>query len=132
MKSTSGCRIGSLASGSVLFCLVFFGGWILSVVRVINHQPILFLLSLLLVIYLLGTLKAHVRLKAVMVALPQYQPALRRGWIFHVLLWPFTSALYLWNAIVAACSHRIRWRGITYELRSATEAVIIGRDLGVR
>src|ERR1051325_7977594 len=111
--------------GSFMFCLLFFGGWILPIFRAINHRPIVIPLSLLLVIFLLGPLKAHVRLRAVMAALPQYRWALRRGWIFHVLVWPLTSALYLWNGVVAACSRRIQWRGITYELRSATEAVII-------
>jgi hypothetical protein len=36
--------------------------------------------------------------------------------------------LYLYNAIVAGFSRRITWRGITYNLRSPTEAVIISRD----
>jgi hypothetical protein len=36
--------------------------------------------------------------------------------------------LYLYNAIVAGFSRRITWRGITYELKSPTEAVIISRD----
>ncbi len=43
----------------------------------------------------------------------------------HLLLWPLASALYLFNAVVAAFSRRIEWRGITYELKSPTEAVII-------
>jgi hypothetical protein len=46
----------------------------------------------------------------------------------HLLLWPFASALYLCNAVVAGFSRRIEWRGITYELKSATEAVIIARE----
>jgi hypothetical protein len=35
--------------------------------------------------------------------------------------------LFLLNAIAAACSRRIEWRGITYHLKSPTEAVIISR-----
>jgi hypothetical protein len=30
--------------------------------------------------------------------------------------------------MAAAFSRRIKWRGITYELKSATEAVIISRE----
>ena len=56
------------------------------------------------------------------------QNAHRRDLIAHVLLWPFASLLYLYNAIVAGFSRRIKWRGITYELKSPTEAVIISRD----
>jgi hypothetical protein len=37
------------------------------------------------------------------------------------------SLLYFYNAIVAGLSRRIKWRGITYKLKSPTEAVIISR-----
>jgi hypothetical protein len=47
---------------------------------------------------------------------------------WHLLLWPFASALYLCNALAAGFSRRIKWRGIDYELKSATEAVIISRE----
>ena len=47
--------------------------------------------------------------------------------VAHILLWPFASLLYLYNAIVAGFSRRIEWRGITYELKSPSEAVIISR-----
>ncbi len=114
--------------GSLLFCLVFFGGVVLVIARAINHASIAIPLLLLLIIYLLGTLKAHIRIKALLSVMPAYATELRRGWIFHLVLWPFTSALYLWNALVAAASRRIKWRGITYELKSATEAVIIARE----
>ncbi|MBA2704297.1 MAG: glycosyltransferase family 2 protein [Blastocatellia bacterium] len=114
--------------GSLLFCLIFFGGAILIIAGVIQHRAIAVSLSLFSIIYLLGALKAHIRLKAVVSIMPTYGRELRRGRIFHLVLWPFTSALYLWNALVAAASRRIKWRGITYELKSATEAVIIARE----
>jgi ceramide glucosyltransferase len=114
--------------GSLLFCLVFFGGAILVIGRAMHQGSIAIALLLLLIIYLLGTLKAHIRMKAIVLLLPQYRRELRRGWIFHLVLWPFTSALYLWNALVAAASRRIKWRGITYQLNSPTEAVIISRE----
>ncbi|MEP6742710.1 MAG: glycosyltransferase family 2 protein [bacterium] len=114
--------------GSLLFCLVFFGGAILIIVRAMRHESIIVPLSLLVIIYLLGTLKAHLRLNALVVALPAYSRELRQVWFVHLALWPITSALYLWNAIVAAASRRIKWRGITYELKSPTEAVIIARE----
>jgi ceramide glucosyltransferase len=114
--------------GSLLFCLVFFGGAMLVVARAMRHHPIAVPLLLLLIIYFLGTLKAHIRLKALVSIMPTHTRELRRGWIFHLVLWPFTSALYLWNALVAAYSRRIKWRGITYELKSPSEAVIIARE----
>jgi len=114
--------------GSLLFCLVFFGGAILVIARARQNGSFAVPLLLLSIIYFLGTLKAHIRMKAIVSLLPAYGRELRRGRIFHLFLWPFTSALYLWNALVAASSRRIKWRGITYELKSATEAVIIARD----
>ncbi len=114
--------------GSLLFCLVFFGGVILVVARAVSNGSFAVPLLVLLIIYLLGTLKSHIRLQAVIAALPAYSKELRRGWAFHMVLWPFTSALYLGNAIVSAASRRIKWRGITYELKSSREAVIIARD----
>jgi cellulose synthase/poly-beta-1,6-N-acetylglucosamine synthase-like glycosyltransferase len=114
--------------GSLLFCLVFFGGAALILARALNHEPIAVPVGLLSIIFLLGTLKAHLRLKALLSVMPAYARELRRSWIFHLILWPATSALYLLNALVATASRRIAWRGITYELKSPTEAVIIARE----
>jgi cellulose synthase/poly-beta-1,6-N-acetylglucosamine synthase-like glycosyltransferase len=114
--------------GSLLFCLVFFGGIVLVIARAMNHASIALPVLLLFIIYLLGTLKAHIRMKALLSVMPAYRSELLRGWLFHLVLWPFTSALYLWNALVAGASRRIKWRGITYELKSPTEAVIIARE----
>jgi hypothetical protein len=43
-------------------------------------------------------------------------------------MWPLASALYLYNAVAAAVSRRITWRGITYQLKSPDETVIIRRE----
>ena len=114
--------------GSVLFCAVFFGGFALVISRAILRLPFALPLAALLVIYLLGAAKAYIRLKAVAIPLACYQKELTRSLPGHLLLWPFASALYLCNALTAALSRRIKWRGITYELKSATEAVIISRE----
>ncbi|HEU5239351.1 MAG TPA: hypothetical protein VFU37_19630, partial [Pyrinomonadaceae bacterium] len=50
--------------------------------------------------------------------------------IAHMTLWPFASALYLYNALGAAFSRRITWRGITYELKSADETAVVSRKAG--
>lgn len=115
--------------GSLLFSAVFFGGFILVIARVILHLSYALPLSALLLIYLLGAAKAYIRLNAVAIPLATYQPQLSRSLLWHLLLWPFASALYLCNALAAWVSRRIKWRGITYELKSATEAVIISREL---
>jgi len=115
--------------GSLLFCAVFFGGFILVVARAILRLAYAPPLVAVLLIYLLGAVKAYIRLKAVAIPLANYQKQLLRSLPWHLLLWPLASALYLCNALAAGFSRRIKWRGITYELKSATEAVIISREL---
>jgi len=114
--------------GSLLFCAVLFGGLTLVVARAILHLPYAMPLAGLFLIYVLGSAKAYLRLKAVAIPLRSYQRQLAKSLPVHLLLWPLASALYLCNAAAAACSRRIKWRGITYELKSATEAVIISRE----
>jgi hypothetical protein len=46
----------------------------------------------------------------------------------HVCLWPLASFLFLGKRLAAATSRRITWRGITYELKSPTETVILARE----
>jgi ceramide glucosyltransferase len=107
---------------------VFFGGLALVIARALLRLPYAMPLAMLVLIYALGAAKAYIRLQAVAIPLGSYQKQLSQSLPSHLLLWPFASALYLCNAISAACSRRIRWRGITYELKSATEAVIISRE----
>lgn len=118
----------SVLLGSLLFVLVFFGGLVLVAARAATGRPVALPLILLLIIFGLGAAKAYVRLRAVGEPLRDYRAELRRSALAHLFLWPLSSALYLYNATAAVISHRINWRGITYELKSPTEAVIISRD----
>ncbi|HSS21731.1 MAG TPA: glycosyltransferase family 2 protein [Pyrinomonadaceae bacterium] len=115
-----------LLIGSFLFCAVFFGGMALLVARYLRHLDFTVLLIALPLIYLLGAAKAWIRLRAVGLTLANYRK--RLSMTAHLMLWPLASALYLYNALTAAFSQRINWRGTTYELKSATEAVIISRE----
>jgi ceramide glucosyltransferase len=117
-----------LLLGSFLFCAVFFGGMALVVERAVRGLDYFLPLTAVLAIYLLGAAKAYVRFRAVAAALAHRQPQPAGSLPAHLVLWPFASALYLYNAVIAACSRTITWRGITYELKSATEAVIIARE----
>ena len=118
----------ALLLGSSLFAIAFFGGIGLLGLRIFGGQPFWVVLSFLAVIFLLGAAKGFIRWRAVNIPLAHYRQALRRDLAAHIFLWPLASLLYLYNAIVAAFSRRITWRGITYNLRSPTEAVIISRD----
>ena len=113
--------------GSILFVLVFCGGLALVLVRAWRGLSFATPLILLLIILALGSMKSHFRLSAVAVLIPDRR---LRSWgttLAHLTLWPLASALYLYNALAAAFSRRITWRGITYELKSPHETVILSR-----
>jgi ceramide glucosyltransferase len=109
-----------LLLGSALFAIAFFGGLILIGVHPRSSAAYIFPL----IIFTLGATKSFIRFRAVSIVLQTS----RRDLVAHILLWPFASLLYLYNAIAAGFSRRIKWRGITYELKSPTEAVIISRE----
>ena len=110
---------------NLLFVLIFFGGLVLLLVRAWLGLSFMWPLAFILVIYLLGSLTAYLRLRAVSLPLAQYSPDLRRDALAHLTFWPLASALYLYNSLAALCSRRIKWRGISYELKSPQETVII-------
>ena len=114
-----------LLLGSSLFAIAFFGGLILLILQIFEIlSPTIVLPLVLLLIFTLGAAKSYLRFRAVSLVVKTS----RRDLLAHVILWPFASLLYLYNAVVAGFSRRIKWRGITYELKSPREAVIISRD----
>ncbi len=113
--------------GSLLFSLVFFGGILLVTVRAVAGLSYLVPLLLIFTIFLLGAAKVLVRWRAIAIPLKRHREEMRGGLLAQLVLWPLASALYLYNALAAMFSRRIQWRGITYELKSPTEAVIITR-----
>jgi cellulose synthase/poly-beta-1,6-N-acetylglucosamine synthase-like glycosyltransferase len=110
-----------------LFVSVFYGGIALTLSRFgrgwLYYAPPLALVACL---FALGSAKALLRLRAVAHAFAPEQKIWRAPTLAaHLCLWPLASALFLYNASAAALSRRIRWRGITYELKSPSETVII-------
>ena len=114
-----------LLLGSALFTIAFFGAFLLIGVHPRSSAAYIFLT----IIFALGATKSFIRWRAVTIPLDQYRSVLRRDLPAHIFLWPFASLLYLYNASAAGFSRRINWRGITYELKSPNEAVIISREL---
>lgn len=114
--------------GGALFFPTFFGGSLLVLVRAALGLSFVIPLVLIGVIFLLGAAKGFVRWQAVIIPLARYRRELRRDLPAQILLWPFASLLYLYNGIAAGLSRRIEWRGITYELKSPSETVIISRN----
>ena len=111
---------------NLIFVAVFYGGLALSVSRLWRGLPAALPLALVAAVYALGSVKALLRLRAVALAFEAEHQIRRIGTLAaHLFLWPLASALFLYNALAAARSRRIRWRGIHYELKSPTETVII-------
>lgn len=114
--------------GGLLFNGFFFGTIALIIVFAAKDIPFLIPLLSLAAVFILGSAKAYVRWAAVCIPLTHYQREMRKSLAAHLLLWPIAALLFLYNALVAMFSRTIRWRGISYELKSATEAVIISRE----
>lgn len=110
---------------NLLFVLIFFGGLSLVITRAALKLSFIWPLAFILALYLLGSAKAYLRWRGVCLALAGYRAELRRDAFAHLFFWPLASALYLYNALAALFSRRINWRGITYELKSPKETVII-------
>ncbi|MGH9901821.1 MAG: glycosyltransferase [Pyrinomonadaceae bacterium] len=114
---------------NLLWVAVFYGGIAIISTRAALGLTFALPLTLVCLIYLLGIFKASLRLRAVASPpgpLAGYRSLLSAGaLVSHLFLWPLASALYTYNALAAAFSRRITWRGMTYELKSPRETVII-------
>jgi hypothetical protein len=82
-------------------------------------------LILILIMFAMGAAKSHLRVRVIAAAIGDQRASSTASTLAHVMLWPLASALYLYNAIAAFASRRIKWRGIDYELKSPNETVII-------
>ena len=109
--------------GSGLFSLTFFPGLLFSVI--IQGWIGLAIALTVSGIWVLGSLKAGLRLRTVARCIPAYDREIKRQLLAHLLLWPFGSLLFFINSVSALASNRITWRGISYELVSDKEIKII-------
>jgi ceramide glucosyltransferase len=111
---------------NLIFCAVFYGGIFVSATRIMRGESFTLPLAFVLSVFALGACKAQLRLAAVERVLAR--EGLRvtiTSRLAHLTLWTLTAALYLYNAVAAAFSCRITWRGITYEMKSPTRTVVI-------
>lgn len=117
----------SVFIGSLIFVATFFGGIALVAVRAALGLSFLTPFVFLLLIFAMGAVKSHLRLRAVTLVIADERMRTWPTTLAHTCLWPLASLLFLVNAIAAAVSRRIKWRGITYELKSPTETLIVSR-----
>ncbi len=72
--------------------------------------------------------KGAYRLEAVLLLLPEHGPTLRRTWWSPTLQAALVPWLMATNFLLSATTRRIRWRGVTYELRSPWETRIVATE----
>lgn len=112
--------------GSLIFTIVFWTGIALLFFTAGVHFWLT--LSVVSMIFALGAGKSFLRLKAVKLVLKDYEKELNRQIFSHLILWTLTPPLYFYNSVCALFSRKIVWRGIEYELKSATETVILSTN----
>ncbi len=120
---------------SHLWLLSFFGSGLFNVVMIAaflivgfsreNDLAVFAALTTLILVSIFSVGKAWLRLKAVKLVLTNYKTELNRQFWTQNTLWLLTPALFFYNSFAAWLSGRMKWRGITYELKSPTETVII-------
>lgn len=112
--------------GSALYALTVTAGVLLTIFGSFGHR--IAAAAFLLIVAVLGTEKARLRLKAVRLALPEHSEKLERQELWQMTLWAATPILFLYNDLAALVSRRIVWRGIEYDLESAEVTRILGRE----
>ena len=126
-------RVWQLACTShVLFNLTFWGGLCWAAGSYVTGRAgtsELRLLALLAAVFAFGTLTGAVRGMVAGRLLTTNFAEIQRLWWAYALLGPAASLLYLYNAIASAVSKRITWRGISYEMVSPRETVILSRTV---
>ena len=111
--------------GSGLFLAVTMAAFLTVVFSRANTLAVWIGLFVLLSVAIFSIGKSWLRLYAVKLVLNEYGPELRRQFLPQIALWPVAAALFFYNSFAALLSRRITWRGIRYELKSASETVII-------
>lgn len=117
--------LGALAHFSYCFTLAFAACAILG--RMFSGDSWAGMLLLTLLIALLAGMKGGLRVVAVQDILREWHSKTEeKSWIWIVFA-PLVPGLFVWNFIVSAFERRIRWRGVKYELVSATQTRVLSR-----
>ena len=114
--------------GSGIFNLVFIWGIAIIIYRLFYGGLIWPAAIALVLVAAFSIGKSWLRLKAVKLVLRDHQAELTRQSVWQNTLWALSPALFFFHAAAAALSRKITWRGITYELKSASETVILERS----
>ena len=111
--------------GSALFVLVMKAAFLIEMFRQKTDFAVFTAIATIVLVTIFSTAKAWLRLEAVKLVLTKYKTELNRQFWPQITFWLLTPALFLYNSFAALISRRLTWRGITYELKSPVETVII-------
>jgi ceramide glucosyltransferase len=111
--------------GTSIFNLVFIWGIFILIFGAISEFSFWFALVALILIFAFSVGKSWLRLNAVRLVLKDFERELKKQFRTQNTLWILAPALFFYNAVCAAVSRKIVWRGIKYELKSPVETSII-------
>jgi ceramide glucosyltransferase len=108
-----------------LYCLTLVVGVILALELTMASRPAFHVTTLLVLPLLLAAIRGAIRVIGVTEALPSLRSELLgQSWIYIVLS-VFVPFLFLINFISSLFGHRLRWRGIEYELISPEQTRVL-------
>lgn len=116
-----------------LWLLSWFGSWLFcsvmgaAIILAASAGGLVFIAAAatIILVSICSIAKAWVRIRAVELVLVKYKHEIRSQRKWQLSLWIITPVIFFYNCLAAAVSRRLKWRGITYELKSPTETVII-------
>ena len=117
--------MGALAQWAYSLTLIY--AIVAILISMVSGDTWIELALIALVIPLLAAMKGALRTVAIDELLPQWRGPLKKwNWVW-MLLAPIVPFLFAWNFGASLVSKRMRWRGVRYELVSATTTRILSR-----
>jgi cellulose synthase/poly-beta-1,6-N-acetylglucosamine synthase-like glycosyltransferase len=111
--------------GSGLFCLVMLWSFGIAIFSRANSLNVWIAILTFVAVSFFSIGKSYLRLKAVQLVLNQHEREIRKQFFPQMTLWAISPFVFFANCVDALFSRRIKWRGITYEMISASETRVI-------
>lgn len=110
--------------GSGLFNIVMGWALLIAILSPRNNTTVTAAIVVIATVSTFSIGKALLRLRAVHLALPQFDGDLKKQAFTQSFLWLLAPALFFVNCVAALFSRKITWRGVTYYLLSASETLV--------
>jgi cellulose synthase/poly-beta-1,6-N-acetylglucosamine synthase-like glycosyltransferase len=111
--------------------MLFCSTCLLGLGAAIPTQPLsdrLLVLAMLAAIFMLGIGKARLRTRVAATIFPEEAKLLGKRGSSYWRWWPLVPWWMLLNFVTAGLTNRIEWRGVKYQLRSASEVRVLSRE----